>query len=98
PPPPTLSLHDALPIYARGQPGQHHIERLSADARDESGDLRPSPAGRPEVEPFGGRGDELVPVRRVGGDAVERLAAQSVGVGGGQDRKSTRLNSSHRTI
>src|SRR3712207_8549369 len=58
----TLSLHDALPIYAGRRPPPHRCRR----------------------------------------DLARRVAARGprvgVGRGGGRDRKSTRLNSSHANI
>src|SRR3712207_8149062 len=63
----TLSLHDALPIYAGG-------------------------AGDQQV------GDLVVRRARIGGPQPGAGADGQPGRGGGQDRKSTRLNSSHANI
>src|SRR5207248_8579142 len=94
PPPPqlyTLSLHDALPIYNPRCPSPATPARTRAP-------LRPS-GGR-------GRGPSLSDGREplqlnLGGKPLQRLSvADGFVVEGlaGSDRKSTRLNSSHRTI
>src|SRR5207248_4588700 len=92
------SLHDALPISGRqGQPDQAFAMRLRRDKalRILAGKrlLAHTGAGRSGVVEI----DPYVGMRAFGGvDAdqhVERRLAGGVG-----DRKSTRLNSSHRTI
>src|SRR3712207_8764889 len=69
----TLSLHDALPISARGRGGR----------------LRPPQAGRQ------GAGGALRPLRR--GDQRGAALGQPPDAAP-EDRKSTRLNSSHANI
>src|SRR5438094_7525717 len=75
----TLSLHDALPIFARD------------DAFASGRSLHDQRARRVDVD---GGPDERRPAaaRDLDRPAEERRA------GGRPDRKSTRLNSSHRTI
>src|SRR3712207_7216810 len=62
----TLSLHDALPIYRRGEGGGNRFERVQTCSRP-----------REEVG-SGGAGKKMIEL--------------------GEDRKSTRLNSSHANI
>src|SRR5207248_7633420 len=91
PPPPAtspLSLHDALPIWPhpRRQPVEHPVGRV----------LSVHPRDRVEQAP------DLVRLVLLQ-DGVDVVAdaepdAAVLGVVGLQDRKSTRLNSSHRTI
>src|SRR5207248_6844652 len=88
----TLSLHDALPI------SRHDGAQCGMLARD----------GRPLREPVVGVPEHPDPAIRpwLGRDPLERVVAvlHLVDVGFGLtlraelDRKSTRLNSSHRTI
>src|SRR5207249_10070613 len=96
PPPPALSplsLHDALPIYARERQLEPRARARSSDA--EAHGRRRAVAGR-----------ELT--RRVDDDAARAgVGGERVGVPPGRqvqpdvrarDRKSTRLNSSHVSI
>src|SRR5207248_7624193 len=96
PPPPPLSLHDALPI----SPSFAHVLRPYVDLLLKKG---ADPAAKAEifaatqlmVRP-GLAQTQAVLARELSGgtDAASRLFRQSVAL----DRKSTRLNSSHRTI
>src|SRR5207248_5522434 len=78
----TLSLHDALPISRL-----RHVENRQA--------LRASaPGAAPMLR--------AAPVRGIGSRVIRRneygVAELGMTAGGHADRKSTRLNSSHRTI
>src|SRR5205807_9019052 len=90
PPPPrtyTLSLHDALPIYARGGLGRGKIVKLPAFFR----------SGRDHQAALGLQfrvGPELVAQPPPQPDRQLR----QLQLGAGLDRKSTRLNSSHLVI
>src|SRR5437764_9321220 len=78
----TLSLHDALPICEPADRDQHVLRDSGLDEQDGDG----GHVGAEEEEEAGFRGDP-------GADRRAR------GLGGlRQDRKSTRLNSSHRCI
>src|SRR5258707_3741657 len=86
----TLSLHDALPISAargRGHLRRHVVWSVAADARD-----RHPPGtgrvGRPRAARSGR------PRRTPHADCRRHRAGRR----GGEDRKSTRLNSSHANI
>src|SRR5207248_4850666 len=96
PPPPTaiypLSLHDALPIYVL-RDDRHDVARIGGD-EDVIEPERPGDAlghGRDRHH------DEVVLILAGGGDALGREHADDA-AGQVLDRKSTRLNSSHRTI
>src|SRR5690606_41582185 len=82
----TLSLHDALPIYAALATRAHPHLACPAHAQPAAFDRHPA------------SGEHLV-VRRVqaGGLEVQRHRRQPLERGRG-DRKSTRLNSSHVKI
>src|SRR5207248_11259116 len=88
----TLSLHDALPI-CHGLGGVLNAGRVPpvsvADVRADPRLVQRDPPVHPVAERLGGDSGELR--ERVGRVAV-RPAARIL------DRKSTRLNSSHRTI
>src|SRR3712207_7574256 len=71
----TLSLHDALPIYARQRLALAAVPDGLAERR-----LRRQQPGQREV------------------DGVAGPADRDVGVDPDEDRKSTRLNSSHANI
>src|SRR5207248_10074224 len=93
PPTYTLSLHDALPIFDQDVHPAERGLRLREEAAD-VGLVR-------EVRLHGDRLAALSRDRR--DDTVRPLLAGAVVDDhgrpfGGQDRKSTRLNSSHRTI
>src|SRR5690606_41248693 len=87
----TLSLHDALPIFAAGQltadeeahelAGALLLARLAVEA-----ELRQAGVEHLQL----GRSDERLALRRV--EHVLLLGLPRVGL---EDRKSTRLNSSH---
>src|SRR5206468_11226384 len=87
-----LSLHDALPI---SQVAHHHDDRLRHDADGDRGDetrgvrLRIKAAGCAKVE-----GVDLLGAEERPRDARSRQLPAAAG----QDRKSTRLNSSHDQI
>src|SRR5690606_42127912 len=93
PPPPSLpplSLHDALPIYrCLDHIADAHLARavlalaLEAAQLEQVPDRAPDPVGLGDDPPGQALGDLRVAL------VVERL---------GQDRKSTRLNSSHVKI
>src|SRR5207248_10584523 len=83
----TLSLHDALPIYDRPE---------EAPLRDEVHERERIQAQRDEVD-RDRRVDEGVPDRPPA-DEPGRLPDEERPLLVGRDRKSTRLNSSHRTI
>src|SRR5207248_11539390 len=98
PPSDTLSLHDALPIFLKGweaqeradAEAQRQIRREIARAQARSGAL-PGPAPeRARAVAF------PAPPRRLSEDQARSVMAEAIAVT--QDRKSTRLNSSHRTI
>src|SRR5699024_11731184 len=87
PHPPTLSLHDALPISS------------SSSSRSPPPDGAPNrlPCGpRPDCPPCGDDG-AVGPVGPVGGRSSD-VAAGACEHGVARDRKSTRLNSSHVSI
>src|SRR5205085_11281367 len=91
----TLSLHDALPIFEavrlREVAGERRVAAAVRDHRETA--AAREPAAREPGQQIGhlARGvDELDPRCAAGG-------AHHGGVGG-QDRKSTRLNSSHSQI
>src|SRR5207248_11719882 len=83
----TLSLHDALPIYGRSDGGSAERGAQERRATDRGRHDQPAPTRKRR-----GRGRCDPPVRRRHGDLHHAwLSLQG-------DRKSTRLNSSHRTI
>src|SRR3712207_7822113 len=88
----TLSLHDALPIYARPRAGHDPGDpaaqgRRHRRLRRDGGDAPPlHPEGPPE--PLG------APARR----GLRALRGDRGGEARRRDRKSTRLNSSHANI
>src|SRR5207249_11527674 len=88
----TLSLHDALPISEIGglqrieQRGIHGRRKLTGDRR---GQARTQQVSRQRAE------------HKTAGEESMRLAvipAEQLGTAKSQDRKSTRLNSSHVSI
>src|SRR5207248_9738398 len=90
----TLSLHDALPIYAAAELGLANIEFRQMDVMEMT------------VDDFG-TFDYITAHGLISwipepvGDRVPALMKELMtadGVGYIRDRKSTRLNSSHRTI
>src|SRR3712207_7230689 len=81
----TLSLHDALPIFGPADRDQDRAEDLLAGDPPVVGDVGED-----------GRHGEVALGQRA---LVRRQAADhQAGVGSVQDRKSTRLNSSHANI
>src|SRR5207248_4878571 len=97
PPPPTpytLSLHDALPIllhralHVRSQPWvRRELPRVSHLVKDQ-----------PAPEILIGQLGHPLPLFDIGLDEIEPFPADGLGAEQLGDRKSTRLNSSHRTI
>src|SRR5690606_39494794 len=83
----TLSLHDALPISVRAAP-----PRSAASLR---GGARAAAAARQPVGPIQALSDSRLSSRSRIGDRCPRHGG---GGTGHQDRKSTRLNSSHVKI
>src|SRR5690606_41737081 len=93
----TLSLHDALPIFAVEKLSDHPLaraiardgqERLGEGALDEAHDLV-SLTGRGVSAMLGGDKVLIGKAEMFGADGIAPLSA---------DRKSTRLNSSHVKI
>src|SRR5262245_64033098 len=84
----TLSLHDALPIYRARPRGLPRARRLERAGRAHAG-------GR-----GGGRGGALRPgaARALAAAVAERRGEVERPDPAGEDRKSTRLNSSHLGI
>src|SRR5205807_9526033 len=91
PDPSTLSLHDALPIWPP-RPGWRRPRRGSARGTSRSGrSTGTDPASSAPT----------VRCARTAGEGEASLAptgGSQVGPGGAEDRKSTRLNSSHLVI
>src|SRR5207249_11011239 len=91
PPPSPLSLHDALPIFARirvdGAPPRHGA-CVTVERREERGfvDVRTQPS-EAVAHDSGGRAAPVV--------TIDSLPVRFLGRA---DRKSTRLNSSHVSI
>src|SRR5690606_41734802 len=83
----TLSLHDALPIYAPGAARGEPVPRAGVPER--GADAAADPGGHRRARGIGGagQGQGLRP-----GDGAGRPGDP------GEDRKSTRLNSSHVKI
>src|SRR5207249_11326980 len=86
----TLSLHDALPIFAAVRAGLEGLVVLDRDL------LPPKRSIRPDAK------EELTPrehevLQLVGEGLANKEIAQRLGISE-QDRKSTRLNSSHVSI
>src|SRR5690606_42004856 len=77
-----LSLHDALPIY-------HRLDRIGLDLTMPGQEL--SDLGVDDLLDMPGAGEGLADLRRIDVELDARPAP-------GQDRKSTRLNSSHVKI
>src|SRR5207302_7063553 len=82
----TLSLHDALPIYGRADHGRHEQPRA----------VPAGPAAKHDAGHRPGPGRELVVER--GRRRADLQAAPWRQMARRQDRKSTRLNSSHVKI
>src|SRR5207248_10411683 len=93
----TLSLHDALPISHRFQSvlhlffGNRHAEELTHTARKVNRAAVLMVPGNPSCSESGIR------FRQQGEKAAHPVSLQNPGFAS-RDRKSTRLNSSHRTI
>src|SRR5207248_11590024 len=91
PAPPTLSLHDALPIFGADPALTNRWTVLGGHAT----------AGRPTIRAERGAPR---PARDRGGQPLRRRDRQDAPrsldrrIQAARDRKSTRLNSSHRTI
>src|SRR5207248_11676923 len=87
----TLSLHDALPIWGialalRARGGEHDVAMRVVDGEHAFG------AGDPDFEAVHRAGPHH------GQRPGDRGVVQAAVVESDEDRKSTRLNSSHRTI
>src|SRR5207253_10335772 len=92
----TLSLHDALPIYAReGFELPEAVDLIVADLSFISLRLALPPSFR-HLDPGGAIVALVKPQFEAGREAVERGGI--VRDRGARDRKSTRLNSSHVAI
>src|SRR5207248_10392821 len=91
PPPPviyTLSLHDALPILMEGlRLGAYYVGNQIGNFGTSSSNFQP--AGAPSI---------LFHVYGPSGPSLNPATGRCPAVAGTGDRKSTRLNSSHRTI
>src|SRR5207248_7692877 len=98
PTPPThpLSLHDALPISTIGPPFLD--ENTLVDSNAGRGFMQTSPLPNPEsavvIWPHAMKNGSAVDMRRLTSDPDPNVVSYTID----GDRKSTRLNSSHRTI
>src|SRR5205085_10216381 len=98
PPTPTLSLHDALPIYGSSDQAESNNRTPTRTALNR---IQRGSSGLQQAAPVG------IPAER-GGSAKRTGLSQDAGfvsqpprepdVPGPRDRKSTRLNSSHSQI